>query len=117
MENSTKALLLLALFMLVSAYFLINLKRQEKAYDEIEKNENSYRTECERLGISFHLAINDREPTPGTSDFTVNFKGPRIDAELMPLQALYFFKSMRKGNPDVAFLEKKSYWRLSQLSS
>ena len=117
METSTKVLLLLALFVLIAAYLFINLIRQQKADKEIQQCEDSYQKEVNCLGISFQRVTHDREPTPGTSDITFTFKGLRIDAELTPLQALYFLKSVRKGTPDIAFLKKKSYWKLPQLSS
>ena len=117
MENSTKVLLLVVLLVLVYGYLIVNLKRQKRADNEIQEQGGSYQTEANHLGISFQRVTHDREPTPGTSDITFNFKGLRIDAELTPLQALYFLKSIRRGTPDIAFLKKKSYWKLPQLSS
>ena len=105
---------ILVVIIVCGVWILGNQILQERAEKEIDKFKDLYSTVTAKLGITFQMFSYSGDPTPG-SDTVVKFVGPTVQAELTPVQALYFLKTAHKGSPDILYLEKKSVWSSSPL--
>lgn len=113
MENILS--MLFVLFIAIGGVCLIgNQIIQERAEKNIKKFMGTYIAATTKLNITFEMFSYSGDPTPG-SDTTIRFVGPTVQAEVTPVQALYFLETVRKDDPDIGYLEKKSEWKYSPL--